>query len=111
MSTTFNSKSLGIVMQMEQKRYSDLEEENTERHFLNTKEAILLGFLEELHRKGVGRKNEIEEIVIGHEHGSEKRKCHMQLFIKFAGSLINKGTTTLKFTNYGIFQRIQGIRH
>lgn len=87
MSTTFNSKSLGIVMQMEQKRYSDLEEENMERHFLNTKEAILLGFLEEMHRKGVGRKNEIEEIVIGHEHGSEKRKCHMQLFIKFAGKI------------------------
>ena len=64
MSTTFNSKSLGIVMQMEQKRYSDLEEENMERHFLNKKETIVLGFLEELHRKGVGRKNEIEESVI-----------------------------------------------
>ena len=68
------SKSFGIVMHMEK----DSEEE----HIPLTKKEAMLCLLNEFYNLGV-KNNEVEEYVIGHEHGEKNNGCHYQIYIKF----------------------------
>ena len=85
----FNSKSFGIVIQMSEDFYSKDVGENMARHIPVAKEDILLGFLKYLYDNKIGIKNSVKEIVIGHEHGLEKSKCHMQMCISFSNKIRN----------------------
>lgn len=76
------SKSFGIVIYMEDDVYSDSPSQNENIHFPSSKEEIYLALLQELYDKKVNN-YPLENFVIGHEHGSENKKCHMQIFISF----------------------------
>lgn len=77
-----DSKSFGVIVYMEPKEYSNNVSENIEIHIPISKESIVFGLLKYLYELGIG-KNEVISITIGHEHGKENMKCHMQIFIKF----------------------------
>lgn len=85
----FNAKSFGIVIQMPEDFYSKDVDENMVRHIPIGKDDILLGLFKYLYDKKIGIKNSVNEIVIGHEHGLEKGKCHMQMCISFSNKIRN----------------------
>ena len=76
------SKSFGIVIYMDNKMYTDDPLKNNNIHFPLTKEKIVTGLLKALYDIKLGN-YEVENIVMGHEHGTENNKCHMQVYIKF----------------------------
>ena len=84
------SKSFGIIVYMDNFMYSDQCEKNKNIHFPITKEYFALQFLKHLYEKGIGNKNNVECIVIGHEHGTENQKCHMQIYLKFENKIRRK---------------------
>jgi hypothetical protein len=99
------SKSFGIVVYMDNKSYSD-KISNTNIHFPITKEQTAIQLFKAFYDIGLG-KYEVENIVIGHEHGEENNKCHMQIYLKFTekirkyikpGSFIANNTTFLYMT-------------
>ena len=82
----FNSKSFGVVIYMDEKMYTESKKQNMNIHFPISKEEVVLGIIRCLYDINLG-KYEVENIVIGHEHGEEKNKCHMQMYIKFSSKL------------------------
>ena len=99
----FQSKSFGIVVYMDDIMYVDDYEKNKDIHFPIPKEYFILYFLKHLYDKGIGKKNEVECIVIGHEHGETNGKCHMQIYIKFEQKIRKKilpGKVTIDGLNY-----------
>ena len=98
-----NSKSFGIVVYMDDIMYAKTYEENILIHFPITKEYFILHFLKHLYTEGIGAKNNVECIVIGHEHGPENGKCHGQIYIKFENKirkLFKPGKLTIDGLNY-----------
>jgi hypothetical protein len=75
-----DGRALGFVVYMEPNEYKESIEENRAIHIRNSKESfrirIIEYFMEEFD-------NEPICIVIGHEHGDDKGKCHYQCFVKF----------------------------
>lgn len=96
-----NSKSFGIIVYMDDSMYEDDPEFDRNIHFPITKEQVLLNLLKSFYDNKIGNKNLINEIVVGHEHGTENGKCHMQIFISFE-SKIRKMIKPNKFTVDGI---------
>lgn len=90
-----SSKSFGVIIYMEDSKYKSNKKDNLKIHFPESKENIILGLLTSFYNLNIG-KCEIENIVIGHEHGEENGKCHMQIYIKF----INKIRKYIKPGNF-----------
>ena len=86
----FNAKSFGIVIQMTEDFYSKSIEDNMSRHILVGKDEIILGFLKYLYDKKLCTKVSLNEVVIGHEHGLERGKCHMQMCMSFSSKIRNR---------------------
>ena len=76
------SKSFGIVIYMDSKLYNTDALVNAEIHFPMTKEKIATGLFKALYDIGLGG-FEVESMIMGHEHGTDNNKCHMQVYIKF----------------------------
>lgn len=98
-----NSKSFGIVVYMDDIMYTDNHDENMKIHFPITKEFFVLHFLKHLYDINIGNKNNLECIVIGHEHGNANGKCHAQIFIKFENKIrkpFKPGKFTVDNLNY-----------
>lgn len=76
-----NQKSLGVVVYGTKTYYKETFEENKEIH-LPLKENF------HIHLKNIFEEElktpEISQIVVGHEHGGKKNKCHYQAFIEFS---------------------------
>ena len=66
----FNSKSFGVVIYMDEKMYTESKKQNMNIHFPISKEEVVLGIIRCLYDINLG-KYEVENIVIGHEHGEE----------------------------------------
>jgi hypothetical protein len=79
----FKTKSFGLVIQMEEKMYDVSPIKNAAIHIPSSKKNVLLGLLKKFYELKIGSNNVVSEIVIGHEHGTEKAKCHMQMYISF----------------------------
>ena len=79
----FKTKSFGVIIQMSEEVYSEDPKENASIHIPFEKKQILLGFLNKLYDLKIGNNVILDEIIIGHEHGEERAKCHMQVFICF----------------------------
>lgn len=94
-----NSESIGMVFYME-KGYSNDPEENAVYHipFLNQ------GFYPKIIEKIVFDylKVEVDQIVVGHEHGDLNRKCHLQTCIRFKkkfSKILNTGYLVIENTD------------
>jgi hypothetical protein len=79
----FKTKSFGIVVQMSEIMYDESPIKNASFHIPFSKEEILLGLLKKFYEEKIGSNNIVSEVIIGHEHGNERAKCHMQIFISF----------------------------
>ena len=98
-----NSKSFGIVVYMDDIVYAKTYEENMTIHFPIPKEFFIFRFLKHLYDGNIGAKNNIECIVIAHEHGEVNGKCHQQIYIKFENKirkLFKPGKLTIDGLNY-----------
>lgn len=83
MSKTFiQSKSFGVVVYMDEQMYSDDKEQNMFIHFPITRDVVINNLILCLYNLKLSEEI-INCIVIGHEHGEEKGKCHMQIYIEF----------------------------
>lgn len=100
-----NSESIGMVFYME-KGYSSNPDENSVYHipFLNQGfypkiiEKIVIDYL----------KVEVEQIVVGHEHGDLNKKCHLQTCIKFKkkfSKILNPGFLVIE--NIDTFEKVK----
>ena len=79
----FKTKSFGVVIQMSESIYSDDPVNNSSIHIPFSKDKVMFGLLKRFYDLKIGVNNVVSEIVVGHEHGDEKKKCHMQIFISF----------------------------
>jgi hypothetical protein len=82
-SNFFKTKSFGIVVQMSEIMYDESPVNNSSIHIPFSKKEIILGLLKKFYDLKIGCDNVISEIIVGHEHGNERAKCHMQIFIAF----------------------------
>lgn len=76
------SKSIGVVMYLETKKYSKENEDNKSIHIEDSKSpsflaVVLKNIFENLYSI------EIPELIMGHEHGDKENKCHLQIIIVF----------------------------
>ena len=95
------SKSIGIVMYMQDRDYSDNKEENLNIHI---KEASAPSFLAKIIKYIFEKLYEtiIIEVVMGHEHGDKNNKCHLQIIIifeKMFRKLMKPGALKIKYDN------------
>lgn len=76
------SKSIGVVMYMQDTAYSKNKDENKDIHI---KGAAAPSFLAKIIKKIFEELYEINiiELVMGHEHGEINNKCHLQIIIVF----------------------------
>jgi hypothetical protein len=79
----FKTKSFGIVIQMSESMYDDSPNKNASIHIPFSKEEVLMGLFKKFYEEKIGNNVVVNEVIIGHEHGIEKAKCHMQMFISF----------------------------
>ena len=79
----FKSKSFGIIVQMSEVMYDEDPMKNASFHIPFSKDEVLLGLLKKFYEEKIGNNNVLSEVIIGHEHGNERAKCHMQIFISF----------------------------
>lgn len=99
--TVINSKSFGVVIYMDNEEYADTPEENETIHFHSTKDEIMIGLIHEFYNLKINAV--IDNIVIGHEHGTDLKKCHMQVFIEFTTKIrknIKPGSFTIGTNKY-----------
>ena len=97
-----NAKSFGVVIYMDNTMYTDDPETNKDIHFPETKETILINLLKSFYDIGISNKQEVVNIIIGHEHG-ESMKCHMQIYIEFDSRIrkdIKPGNFKINNINY-----------
>ena len=78
----FKTKSFGIVVYMEDTAYSKNILANSSIHIPATKEKMVILLLKRFYMLKMGD-SLVGNIVVGHEHGREKNKCHYQIFIEF----------------------------
>ena len=78
-----NSKSFGIVLYMDDSSYVGDPDKDKNIHMPHEKDIIIYFLFRNFYELGIGRNNEVDEVIIGHEHGDVNKKCHMQIFIKF----------------------------
>lgn len=88
-----STKAFGCVLYMDKNDYSEDKEANEGIHFPFLKDPnfdvqiahkLYLALLQAVFvvfYKGIP----IKDVVIGHEHGTEKRKCHLQCVVKLNG--------------------------
>lgn len=81
--TYFKTKSFGVIIQMSENMYSEDTVTNSSIHIPFSKEDVLNGLLKKFYDIKIGGNIIVNEIIVGHEHGNEKKKCHMQIFISF----------------------------
>lgn len=76
------SKSIGVVMYLESKEYSENKEENMNIHI---PESASPSFLAKVLKFIFEKIYEIDiiELIMGHEHGDKNNKCHLQIIIIF----------------------------
>ena len=82
MSTNINAKSFGIVIYMGNVEYSENSLDNVNIHMKHDKKRTILGMFQHWYENGILLNACIMDVVIGHEHGEENRKCHYQIFIQ-----------------------------
>ena len=99
--TYFKTKSFGVIIQMTEYMYDEDPVKNSSIHIPFSKDIIIIGLLKKFYELKIGINNVINEIVVGHEHGNERKKCHMQVFISF-------DTQIRKNINPGEFE-VEGI--
>lgn len=75
-------KGFGIIVYMTSSTYKDNKEEDLNNHIPHDKKIFIEVICEWLSKIGAG-KLQIIKGVIGHEHGDENGKCHMQCFVHF----------------------------
>ena len=76
------SKSIAVVMYMQDNAYSTKKEENVNIHI---KGASAPSFLAKIIKEIFTKLYEINivELIMGHEHGEANKKCHLQIIIIF----------------------------
>lgn len=97
-----DTKTLGIVIYGEPCEYEKTEE----FHIPVTKEKICYILTDKIKKEFL---NEVESIIVAHEHGEDKKKCHYQCCIRLAKRL-NRNLTPFKFdfeekTYLGMYQK------
>ena len=95
------SKSIGIVMYMQDKEYSNNNEENSNKHI---QEANAPSFLAKIIKCIFEYLYEtiIVELIMGHEHGDKNNKCHLQIIVifeKMFRKLLKPGALKIKYDN------------
>ena len=95
------SKSIGVVMYLEDNEYSQNKEENKNIHIKN---ANAPSFLAKIIKKIFEKLYEIDivELIMGHEHGEKNNKCHLQiiiLFDKLFRKILKPGALKIKTEN------------
>lgn len=100
METKLNCKSFGIVIYMDASYYDTEISKNDVIHIPISKEDVMVGLFKKFYEMKLGDKI-VDNFVIGHEHGKENHKCHMQIFIKFE-SKIQKQLDTGVFEYLGV---------
>jgi len=75
------SKSIGVVMYLEKKEYKDAEE-NLNIHIRDAQAPSFLALIIKKLFEEVYETN-IDELIMGHEHGEKNKKCHLQIVIVF----------------------------
>lgn len=87
------TKAFGCVFYMDDSEYSDDKERNAGIHFpflnepdfdIQTAHKLYLSLLQSIFivfYPGIP----VKDVVIGHEHGSENKKCHLQCVVKING--------------------------
>lgn len=102
-----NSKlSIGVVFYMEPKDYNKEAKENENIHIPNSASPSPLALIiKKLFEDKYG--TEITELVAGHEHGTENKKCHLQTIITFKKNFnktLNPGAVKINYN--GIITRL-----
>ena len=97
----FKTKSFGIIIQMSEIMYDEDPSKNSSIHIPFSKEKVLLSLLHRFYELKIGVNNILDEIIVGHEHGDEKKKCHFQVFMSF-GTQIRKNISPGEFVVDGI---------
>ena len=97
----FKTKSFGIIVQMSESLYCDDPVKNSSIHIPFSKKDVMLGLLKRFYELKIGINNVINEIVVGHEHGDDRNKCHMQIFLSF-DTQVRKNISPGEFNVEGI---------
>ena len=80
--TNLNTKSIGIVMYGSSDLYEDDTELNKDIHIPHAEApSILAPVIKKIFE--LLYKSEINELIMGHEHGEDNKKCHLQIIITF----------------------------
>lgn len=93
------SKSIGVVMYMQDHDYSEKNEENLEIHIKEAKAPSFLAKIIKFIFENLYEVN-IIELVMGHEHGEKNNKCHLQIIIifeKLFRKLLKPGALKIKY--------------
>lgn len=76
------SKSIGVVMYLENKKYDNDKEKNTSIHIPECSSPSFLAKVIKYIFENIYEIN-ILELIMGHEHGEKNKKCHLQIIIIF----------------------------
>lgn len=95
------SKSIGVVMYLQNNKYNNNPESNKEIHIPDSGAPSFLAkvikyIFEKIYDIG------IPEIVVGHEHGEKNNKCHLQIIILFDKpfrKIMKPGALKIKYDN------------
>lgn len=74
-------KSLGVVIYMDKSRYTENPEEDKHIHFPYNNKVFGLVIIKWFESLVFDKKP--KELIVNHEHGKIKKKCHKQVFLKF----------------------------
>ena len=95
------SKSIGVVMYLQNKKYSNNNEENKNIHIADSEAPSFLAKIIKYIFEKLYEIN-IPEIIMGHEHGERNNKCHLQiiiLFEKLFRKIMKPGALKIKYDN------------
>lgn len=98
---TNKSKSIGVIMYLQDEEYAKENKENLDIHIRDSASPSILAMIikkifELLYNI------EVEEFVMGHEHGKLNNKCHLQivmLFEKPFRKVLSPGALKIKYKN------------
>ena len=95
------SKSIGVVMYLQDKEYSDDEKKNLDIHIPHSSAPSFLAKIIKCIFEKLYETN-IKELIAGHEHGEKNKKCHLQIIIMFEKlfrKLLKPGALKIKYEN------------
>lgn len=95
------SKSIGVVMYLEDKEYSKSNEDNMNIHIPEANSPSFLAKILKFIFENIYDIN-IIELIMGHEHGDKNNKCHLQIIIifeKLFRKIMKPGALKIKYNN------------